>query len=512
MESGARECVLMRITIPTANLGLNVKDKLDQMAEGYSFQLDNIIPQETADIVRNGCEKVCDRATNILISFNSNNVNELIGAGNGSIFLINTADGSTTDLATGFESDDWVQSYFTDGAGNSSVYLTNGVDTPQRIYYTADIEGIVTITCEDVGYTSVDTDMNNMLGSLSLKNRNYFFEKDSMNIYYGDLQAITGALVQFNIAPFARDGGSIAGIANWSQDAGQGIDDLLVIFTTEGEAFVYEGDSPEDTNWALRGVFRISKPIGKRFHQSLGGDLMIITDGGFLPLSMVLNSDRANNVAISDKVNPIVKIKDTGTNDWSINYFSKESWVIINTPATGSQYSHEQYILNINTNAWCRFVGWNASDFVVADNRLFYANNGVYEANVGNTDNSKNITYVNQRAYSRLLGKKVKIPIRLTPRYNSSGGFIQSNVRYGIDFKLGLKQAFKSDGGGNSSYWDEAIWDEAFWSDENVIDSYKATTYTNAGEYISVGIYGTTNQPLEFYSMDLLYKAGNGDV
>lgn len=501
----------MLVEIPTAQKGLNLKDKLDQMGIEYSFQMDNIIPEETADRVRKGSEKISDKATEILIGFNVVPNEAVIGANSDSIYEIDLGTGDTTDLNTGFTSSDWIQSYFTDGAGSGNVFICNGEDTPQRIFNDGTLQSV------DFGFTvptgaGSGLDLQDLNYPLNFKNRMYFVEKDTANLYYGDVQAIAGELTQFSLDGFIRDGGSISAIANWTQDAGQGIDNILAIFTTEGEVLIYQGTSPEASDWQLRGNFRISRPIGRRFLSNLGGDLIVLTEQGYLPLSVVLNQDRANRVVISDKINPIVKGKDF-TKNWSVHWFSKEGWILVNAPSSASQYKYEQHIYNTQTGGWCRFVGMDSLNWLAQQDRLFYCSStGVYEANVGTTDNGKAITYINQRAYSKLNGERVKQPIRVKPRYESEGGLLESNIRYGIDFSLGIKQPLLSTGAGVSSFWDESIWDVNFWSDENIVEQFKATTFSNAGYYISLGVFGETSTDLEFYSTELLYRRGNGDI
>ena len=501
----------MRATIFTARRGLNVKDKLDQMDLEYSFQMDNIIPEETADRVRNGSERLSTKATENLIGFNAVPNQAVLGADASSIYEVNLGTGDTTDLNTGFSSSDWIQAYFTDGAGGINVFVCNGFDTPQRIFHDGDLK------CEDFTFTvptgsGSDLDLEELFYPLGFKNRMYFVEEGTFNLYYGGVQAISGELTQFNVSGFVKEGGSIAAIANWTQDAGTGVNNLLAIFTTEGEVLVYSGTSPEADDWALIGNYRVTRPIGKRFLANLGGDLVMITEQGYLPLSSVLSQDRANKVVISDKINPIVKGKPTNKN-WSINWYSKEGWLVVNAPSTATGFQYEQHVYKAETGGWCRFVGMDSLNWLAQEESLYYCSKlGVYEANVGTQDDGTDITYVNQRAYTKLSGEKVKQPIRLSPKYQSTGGVLESNVRYGIDFKLGLKQQISYAGTGLSSFWDESIWDVSFWSDENLVEKFKSTTYSTAGEYISVGLFGTTGVETEFYSLDLLYRAGNGDI
>lgn len=485
-----------RITLPTSQGGLNLRDSLDNMPYRDCIQLDNVIPDVESDKVRKGYTEISTYPANRIINFE----NTMLACQTNEISLINTTTGADTLLKNGFFSSDWKYTNFQTAGGNSLVIMANGVDTVQSYDGT---------TLQDVGYTG--TDLTNLESPLTFKNRTYFVERHSLSIWYSDTQAIAGDLTEFSIRGFARRGGTILTIENWSQDAGEGLTNLLAIFTTEGEVLIYGGDDPEASNWALKGVFEISKPIGKRCCRNYGSDIIVVTENGYLPLASVLSQDKANISLVSDKINNIVKNKSKTAN-WSIHWYSEEGWLFINAPST-TIFNYEQHVLNVETNAWCRFVGYDALDWLVIEDKLYYCNsNGIYRANNGTTDNGEPITYVKQQAYSKFNGEKVKGVQRVKVRYNTEG-VIEYTTRIGVDFDLGAGGYTMTTGDtGITTLWDEAIWDESFWSDEQVVKSFKGTVFSKKGEYISIGYFGNSDNGLNFYSSDILYSAGNGDI
>lgn len=485
----------MRINLPTAQGGLNLRDSLDNMPFRDCFQMDNIIPDVSSDRVRSGFTQISTQGSSTFIKFED----ELLSATNNEIYKINTSTGDATLLKDGFSSNEWKYTSFQNAGGNALTILANGVNTVQ------DYDGVA---LTDSGYTGVD--LTNLESPLTFKNRTYFVERNSLSFWYSGTQAIAGALKEFSIRGFARKGGSILTIENWTQDAGEGLANLFVIFTTEGEVLVYGGDDPEATNWSLKGVFEISKPIGKRCCKNLGSDIIVITEGGYLPLATVLSQDKANVSLVSDKINDIVKGKNKNAK-WSMHWYSEEGWLIINAPSS-TRFDYEQHILNIKTNAWCRFVGMDSLDWIVIQDKLYFCNfDGIYRANNGTTDNGNPITYVKQQAYSKFAGEKVKGVQRVKVRYNTIGA-IEYATRIGVDFDLGSANFLVTTSLGNQSYWDEAIWDLSFWSDEQTVKSFKGTVFAKKGEYISIGYFGNSEQGLDFYSSDILYSAGNGDI
>ena len=483
--------------LPSSSGGLNLRDSLDIMDARDCIQMDNIIPDNGSDKVRPGYVSLSTQASNTLIPYGNSG---LLSADGGIVHRIDTVTGVSTELKNTLLSDDWVHTSFTDGAGNIYTFIANGVDVAQR--YNGS-------TLTDVGFTiPVGVKLDS---PLSFKNRLYFVDEGTFNIYYGGVQSISGALTKFSVSSFFKRGGSIVALANWTQDAGFGMDDLFAIFSSEGEVLVYTGLSPADSNWSLRGLFQISSPIGKRCVERMGGDLLITTQQGYFPLSEVLSQDRANKVSVSDKINPVVLGKDF-TKRWCIHWYSKAGWVIINAPSSTTGYQYEQHVMNIRTGSWCRFVGMDALDWAVVGDQLFFCNqSGIFEANKGTKDNGGYVTYYKQMAYNKFDSDMPKQALRIKPRYNTNNN-IDFYKRVNVDFKQGSLTRVQTSVTGNVSLWDEAIWDVSFWSSENQINSFKASIYSTVGTYLSIGIWGQTSEELEFYSMGLLLKAGNGDI
>jgi hypothetical protein len=401
---------------------------------------------------------------------------------------------------SGFSTDNWTSCTFTDGSGAQHVFLANGVDTPQD-YTTAN--GL-----SDTGFTVTGLTLDS---PLSFKNTLYFVGGD-FDIYYGGVQAISGSLTKFPVGSFFKKGGKILTIQNWTQDAGQGIDDIFVIISTEGEVMLYKGSNPTESDWATLGVFNIPRPIGKNCCEMVGADIIILTEAGYLPLSRVLSDLRANRTSISSVINPIVQGRDF-TDRWEIHFYSKKGWLIVNAPSLLSGYSHEQHVLNINTNAWCRFIGMDGQSWCVLLDKLYFCNsNGIFQADVGTTDNGDWITYQIQKAYNTFGNPNKKQLMRIVPRFSS---YAENTVykRINVDFKEGQNRIIMNqDNFGYSSYWDTAIWDVNFWSDEYTAYTTRVSVTSKTGSFISVGYYGRTKAELTFYSTGLMLKLCNGHI
>ena len=193
--------------------GLNVADALDNMQPQYAIQMDNIIPDVDGDRVRKGYIKKLSTATSVLIPILRGSTKKLIGAHVQDLTVYD--DFEVESSKSGFSSDNWTYADFTDGSGAVHTILANGSDTPQD--YTSSLS--------DVGYTL--TGFPNLDCPLAFKNRLYFISGD-WSIAYSGVQSISGNLTSFEMGSYFKKGGKLLSIANWTQDAGNGADDLFV--------------------------------------------------------------------------------------------------------------------------------------------------------------------------------------------------------------------------------------------------------------------------------------------
>lgn len=489
----------MKINIPSSQGGLNLKDSLDAMDPRYAIQMDNIIPDTNRDVLRNGYVSISETGASCLMAHKEKGYETLLCADDGVIYSV--VDGELEEIADDFSGDAWQYTSFTDGSGRVNTILTNGIDNVQRLY----------VDNATLTLASAYNSATNLICPCAFKSRMYFAVKNTLTIKYSDSQAISGDLGTADLGSLFKLGGSIVAIANWTQDAGAGMDDLLCIFTSEGEVVVYGGTSPEAEDWGMQGVFQISKPIGINCTCKIGGDLAVITQGGYFPLSAVLSQDRANRCEISDKINPIVMGKDF-TKNWMPLWYAKKGWLMINAPSENTGFEYEQHVLNSKTGGWCRFVGWDALSWVKLNDDIFFCNgNGIFQADKGETDNGEKITYYLQKAYTTCDIPDIKQVLFVKER-NKTLGQAQIGTRIGVDFVLEDEYAHLVPVVGTNAYWDVSLWDVSFWSSERSITQVKSPIFSNYGDFISIGILGQSENSLEFYGLEAKIKVGKGDT
>jgi hypothetical protein len=245
---------------------------------------------------------------------------------------------------------------------------------------------------------------SNQFANINLfKERLYFVQKDSLSFWYLPVDSINGAVTEFPLGGIFKKGGYLQAMGTWTIDAGYGVDDLAAFVTSNGEVAIYKGSDPSNPNdWALIGIWSIGQTFARKCLFKYGGDLLLLTEDGLVPLSAGLQSTRLDpRVNITDKIFfAISQAADLYANNfgWQINYFAKVNMLIVNIPVTGGS---EQYVMHNITKSWARFTNLNANCWELSsDNMYFGANGFVGKFYDTNADAGTNITAFVQQAYS----------------------------------------------------------------------------------------------------------------
>ena len=189
----------------------------------------------------------------------------------------------------------------------------------------------------------------------------YYWTGTSQNFYYSaSVDTFQGNFTKFPVGLVGTFGGNILRINSLSIDGGNGVDDLLVILMTSGEVLIYSGSNPS-SDFSLVGTFRIAEPVNeKRGIAKLGGDVVVMTREGYLPLSQVVRADLIGNKAqaISEKIRGtvIAQVAATGTSTgWQIFVSPDGDKVYFNFPSGDGVYPFRQHVYNPIVQAWCIF-------------------------------------------------------------------------------------------------------------------------------------------------------------
>jgi hypothetical protein len=164
------------------------------------------------------------------------------------------------------------------------------------------------------------------------KHRLWFIELNSNIAHYLPVLQVQGVASPFDFGPLLVFGGDVSAMASWTLDAGDGVDDKLVVVGRGGDVLVYEGTDPA-TDFRIAGRWAVGRiPVGRRFMSKYGGDLAIISPNGIERMSQ-LTSARGLNVPAGEL---------GGTEDW-VRYmeniardvrqsYSSAFWQLVHVP------------------------------------------------------------------------------------------------------------------------------------------------------------------------------------
>ena len=319
-----------------------------------------------------------------------------------------------------------------------------------------------------IGITGVDS--STFINVNLFKNRLYFTQKDTLNCWYLDVNAIGGAANPLYFGSIARNAGYLQAMGTWTLDAGQGADDYAVFVTSMGEIIVYNGTDPTSaTTWALKGVWQLGQTFNRRCFFKWAGDLLLLTQDGLVPLASALQSSRLDpRVNLTDKIYyPISQAATTyfANFGWQINYFASENMLILSIPTNNGM---EQYVMHTITKSWARFTGVEAYCWEVSgDNDMHFGGDGyVATFYTAYSDNGSNINAAVQQAYSYFdsPGQNKRFTM-VRPILQSSGGTPAVLCGLSVDFQpidnlgaISFNPATQT-----TSTWDTAKWDGNIW-------------------------------------------------
>jgi hypothetical protein len=499
------------ISVPAPIGGWNVRDPLPSMSPAYAPILDNVFCLPSEIQIRKGYTQFSTFTGTAETVFDYNTQaggEELYAAvSTGTIYNITAGGAVGAAVVTGLSNARFHFTQFSN-SGGTFLYLVNGANT---LLYDGTTWRTITTSSTPYAITGISPALFSDV--IVHKRRLWFVEKNSTSCWYLPVDAIAGAAVEFDFGPLFKNGGYITKVDTWSLDAGVGLDDYFVVFSSKGEVAVYQGTDPASAStWSLTGVFLIGEPVGNGRTSKMGGDLLILNKDGIAQMSKSLMSSRVNTVLqLTDKIQPQLSSDATaysGNYGWDILLFSQEDMLIVNVPV--SDTVSYQYVMNTISGAWSRWTGINAKSwYFSADNIYFGANGYVGKAWNTQSDNTASITanilpaYQNFGATSQL--KRFTL-MRALLGYDANAAY---GARMEIDFDLSptavtMPTQITSTAGvyGTSTYGSSV-----YVGSLKVAKQWKNTTGMGywASPHLMVETYSSD---VRLYSIDLVMEAG----
>lgn len=349
---------------------------------GGASTLENFIPTQTGIRLRGGSKTVssCGSQVKGLVPYDDGVAQKLFAVTAYDVREVEWMDGTEASIVVpGFAGSEPVAAQFTT-LGDTYLYLVNGLSRPQLYNGTTWQE--VTATSEPIAIKGVGEDRFSHVWAY--QSRLFFVVSNSMRVWVLPVGAVGGdaapppetlepPIVDVNLSGVFTKGGRILFGTSWSSDSGSGFGDRCVIVTDMGEVAVFEGIDPGDPNaWRKVGQYEISPPLGLNAHIKVGGDVLIATRIGLVPMSGVAAKDPLllETIAVSRNITPswTVEARGTGT-AWRVRRWDEMGAVLVTR--TGSR--KECWGARAETGAWFKIKGWDAECCATHKGRLYFA-------------------------------------------------------------------------------------------------------------------------------------------
>lgn len=420
-------------SVPAPILGLNKRDNLGAMAAQYAITMDNYMPIDNKIQLRPGYTEYYkfakDSKVKTLVHYRKPNNDRFIALTDGKAYDVTSKAHVKQFAGVTFQNTRCQTVQY-----KNYLYFMNGIETP-KVFYVDDEDAE---HFENWNFSATGLLPSRIVAGTMSKEFLWFVEKNTLKAWYAEQAGnIAGKLNYFDLTQISKLGGELKAIINWTVDGGQGIDDYTVFLTSEGEALVYAGSNPNNAgDWELKGSYKLSKPIGYQCVMPYQGDVVIISEDGYIPMSkaLALNNSGQSTLAFSDIIRGLVLDRTVNNKDregWQSLIYTKKGYAIFNVPVS---QQFEQHVVNINSGAWCRFTGLRAFCWGLYNGELYFgSDDAIYRFDDGYSDNGAPIEGKIEQAYNNLGTDNLKKIQLLNPHTRSSAGYrltIYTNMDY----------------------------------------------------------------------------------
>lgn len=514
------------VPVPAPQKGINNVDGLAAMSPEEAIFMNNMSPSQYGTRVRTGYEEwvtniagdgnrtiipyigsLEDGSADRLFVASSDAIYDISSSGTAPAPLIAFASISTT---SGFG----IWTSYTTIAGHFALYCDE-----QNGYYRYP-EGGPWVRTTGAEVTGVNP--NNLVAVTIFKERAWFVERNSASAWYLPVGSVIGAATRFNFGNKFKKGGTLQALYVWTIDGGEGLDDYLVAVSSAGDVIAYKGSDPATvTDWFVHGSWFIGPPpVGRRIGGNFGGELLLLSSYGLLPMSALMSGQPViqEQTYLSRKVTPLINLEMVAsreTRGWEVKLFSKDNALIVSSPKRDA-FPFTQFAQSTNNQGWSIWRDipylngeeWHGDFYVAA------ADGNVYVL-TGNLDNvsldgmtSTRINwsvlqsfqdYGEPGQYHR--GQYIR-PVFIADQVPS----YTIEVRY--DYNISDVFGTAVPGGPTSgALWDVALWDFSVWAGDFVVAD-QPQGGSGIGRAMAIGINGSSGAETILIRYDLMFDTG----
>lgn len=492
--------------------GWNTRDPEANMGPLYATILDNWMPQAGKITLRPGVQDYATGATsNIksLMTWNGQSSSKLFAFQDSGIYDV-TATGTVWPALSLTRTEGYNCGINFTTTGGHYLVTVNGVD--DLAYY----NGTAWATAASFVITSGGTLNSKDIWNInSFKRSIYFIKKNSMSFFFLPIDSIAGDVGEFPLGALFNKGGYLVAMGTWTIDGGNGPEDYSVFISSKGEAAVYAGTDPSDAStWALKGIYDMDPPLGRKCFSKFGGDLLLLTQRGLFSMTATLKNGKMDpRAAFTDVIGEAFREISNATGEqegWEVHEYAEQNVLFVNLPL-GDYATSCQFVMNTKTNAWSRFRGWSGYSFSVMGSSIYMAmTEKVAKAFVeGANDFEASITCEAQQAFN-YASPRSRMKDWLMLRVNLRiAGICAVNLALETDFSDNASFGSAVFNTTASSRWDSARWDEARWSAGAVLHNDWVTVPADASYCAAICLRTIArNATVTWTATDMLYNLG----
>ena len=355
------------------------------------------------------------------------------------------------------------------------------------------------------------------------KNRLWFVEKDTQAAWYLGLNAIYGTATKFNFGARFKAGGDLRTLASWTVDGGSGADDRLVAISGGGDVVIYQGTDPASAaTFGIAGVWGVfGVPLGRNLTTNWGGDLLLLTSTGILPISKLvvgnpsLDRTQYSTAKIANLFNQL-QASSQALRGWCMTYHPQDACLMVLAPTASGSYSNP-LVMSFITRGWHRYrdmpIGlcaapWNGTLYFGTPDGRVCVNDGYLDGVLLSDPNSySSIKWSILSAYSQLGTPQMKRIQFFRTTTMSQGGAVSINAqaRYRWDISEAAPPSASVSAGTN--LWGVGLWGVAKWSG-SYFTQQKVIGATGIGPEAAVAISGSSTARMTLTQVDVIYDTG----
>lgn len=349
--------------------------------------------------------------------------------------------------------------------GGSFLYAVNGTDKA-RLYNGSTWQAIDGTTNPAITGPNTAT-LSNVW---SYRNRLYFVQKNTMSFWFLPIDSIAGEAQEVSLGGIFKRGGSLLFGATWSLNDGTGIDEKCVFVSTEGEVAIYSGTDPGSVEtWGIVGLYDITPPLGQKATMQAGGDLLIATQVGFVPLSQAITVDKAalSLASISKNIETEwqTEVQVRSASPWEIIKWPLQKLAIVALPMANEALPY-CFVVNLETGAWTKYTGWDVRCGALYRGQAYFGTNDgrIMQAEDGSFDDGMSYSCEYLGLYSDAGTATAIKSVKVARGTFRSGNAFIPQIDVGTDYR-NILPAYGSPPPAEtaSGLWDIGKFDQAMW-------------------------------------------------